>query len=211
MEHDPKTPNPPALSNYPIGYLSNGGVQRYLLEAESTTGFVAFKIADGTTLVSNAMQISIAVSRSISFWPCAGYEDTTPDGQIISFDCHGNALTHLEVRALVGLEYLDCSFNQLTELPLDDLTELQGLDADNNQLTALDVRGLDALRVLNCANNRLRKLHLSGFDGLQILDCSNNQLASLKLDGCTSLQDSKTTGNPIGSVLPRGAPKTQKH
>ena len=193
MEPDQNTPNPPVLSNNPIGYLANGGLQRYLLEAESTTGFVAFKLADGTTLVSNAMQISIAASRSMSFWPCAGYKDTTPDGQIISFDCHGNALTHLEVRALSGLEYLDCSFNQLTELPLDGLADLQGLDADNNQLTSLDVRGLDALRVLNCANNRLRKLDLSGLDGLQILDCSNNDLVSLKLDGCTALQDSKTS------------------
>jgi Leucine-rich repeat (LRR) protein len=201
MEHDLKNPTPPALSNYPIGYLSNGGAQRYLLEAESTTGFVAFKTADGTTLVSNAMQISIAASRSMSFWPCAGYEDTTPAGQIISFDCHGNALTHLEVRGLVGLEYLDCSFNQLTELPLEGLTDLQGLDADNNQLTSLDVRGLNALRVLNCANNRLKKLDLSGLDGLQILDCSNNQIASLKLDGCTTVQDLKTTGNPL--VAPR--------
>jgi Leucine-rich repeat (LRR) protein len=197
MEHDLKTPTPPVLSNYPIGYLSNGGVQRYLLEAESSTGFVAFKTADGTTLVSNAMQVSIAASRSISFWPCAAYKDTTPDGQIISFDCHGNALTHLEVRALAGLEYLDCSFNQLAELPLDGLTELQGLAADNNQLNSLDVRRLDALRVLNCAGNRLRKLDLSGLDSLQILDCSNNQLVALKLDGCTTIQDLRTIGNPV--------------
>ncbi len=192
MEHDPQYPAQPIPLNYPIGYLSNGGVQRYLLEAESTTGFVALKTADGTTLVSNAMQVSIAASRSISFWPCAGYEDATPAGQIVSFDCHGNALAHLEVRGLMGLEYLDCSFNQLAELALDGLTNLQGLDADNNQLASLDVRGLNALRVLNCASNRLRKLDLSGLDTLQILDCSNNQLVSLRLDGCTALQDSKT-------------------
>ena len=202
MEHDPENP---VLSNYPIGYLSNGGAQRYLLEAESTTGFVAFKTADGTTLVSNAMQVSIIASRSISFWPCAGYEDTTPAGQIISFDCHGNALTHLEVRGLTGLEYLDCSFNHLNELLLDGLTELQGLDADNNQLTSLDVHGLDALRVLNCAGNRLKTLDLSGLDGLQVLDCSNNHLISLKLDGSTTLQDAKTTGNLLLSP-PRNSP-----
>ena len=89
MEHDPKNPTPPVLSNNPIGYLSNGGVQRYLLEAESSIGFVAIELEGGTTLVSNAMQISIAASRSISFWPCAGYKDTTPAGQIISFDCTG--------------------------------------------------------------------------------------------------------------------------
>lgn len=60
MEHDPNNPANPVLSNHPIGYLSNGGVQRYLLEAESTTGFVAFKVANGTTLVSDTMQVSIA-------------------------------------------------------------------------------------------------------------------------------------------------------
>ena len=210
MEHDPNNPTPPVLADNPIGYLFNAGVQRYMLEAESTTGFVAFKTADGTTLVSNAMQVTIAVSRSISFWPCAGFKDTTPAGQIISFDCHGNTLTHLEVRALTGLEYLDCSFNQLTELPLDGLTELQGLDADNNQLTALDVRGLDALRVLNCANNRLKKLDLSGLDGLQILDCSDNQLVSLKIDGCDALQDSKTTGNLVDPAFSGGSQSAQE-
>lgn len=196
MEHYPHNPTPPVLSNHPIGYFSNGGGQRYLLEAESTTGFVAFKIADGTTLFSNAMQVSITASPSISFWSCAGYEDTTPAGQIISFDCHGNALTYLEVRAPTGLEYLDCSFNQLTDLPLDGLTKLQGLDTDNNLLASLDVRGIAALRVLNCARNRLTELVLSGLDRLQIFDCSDNSIVSLKSDGCTAIQDSKTTERP---------------
>ena len=76
MEHDPKKPTPPVPSDYPISYLSNGGVQRYLLEAESTTGFVAFKIADGTILINAAPEVSLPASPSISFWPCAGYRHT---------------------------------------------------------------------------------------------------------------------------------------
>jgi hypothetical protein len=196
MEHAPKNPSNPILQNNLIGYLSNGGVQRYLLEAESTTGFVAFKIADGTTLVNIAKQISIVACPSISFWSCAGYEDTTLDGQIIDFDCHGNSLTHLDITGLTGLRYLDCGYHKLTELPLDGLAELQSVDADNNQLTTLDVRHLTALRVLNCAGNRLTKLDLSGLEALQILDCSNNQLVTLKLDGCTAIQDLKTTKRP---------------
>jgi hypothetical protein len=207
MQPNPNQSTPPILAGQPAGYLSNGGAQRYLLEAESTTGFVAFKTADGTTLVSSAMQVSIAASPAISFWPCAGYEDTTPSGRIIDFDCHGNSLTLLDVRALTSLEYLDCSYNQLGELVLDGLTELQGLDADNNQLTTLDVQRLSALRVLNCAGNRLTKLDLSGLDCLQILDCSGNQLVSLDLYRCTALQDSKTTGNPVGFPLPQAHQK----
>jgi hypothetical protein len=184
----------PAALLPPSGYVSNGGSQRYDLEAESSTGFVAFQLADGTTLVSAAQQVFIAASPFLHFWSCAGYEDPTPDGRIISFDCHGVGLTALDVTALTGLEYLDCSFNKLNELPLAGLTELEGLDADNNQLTSLEVRDLHALRVLNCAGNRLTKLDLSGLDLLQILDCSDNPLACVNVNGCTSLQDLKGSG-----------------
>jgi hypothetical protein len=195
MEQVP-IPSPAAFSPG-IGCFSNDGAQRYLLEAESTTGFVAWKTADGTTLISEAMQVSLAASLSIRFWPCAGYEDTTPAGRILSFDCHGNALTYLDVRGLTGMQYLDASFNQLRELPLDDLTALEALDADNNQLTSLMVRRLQALRVLNCAHNRLRSLDVSGLAGLQIIDCSDNPILAFRHDGCTSLQDVKGTDNPI--------------
>ena len=178
-----------------VGYISNGGTQRYLLEAESTTGFTCWRTPNGTTLISEAMQVSLAASESIEFWPCAGYQDTTPAGRIISFDCHGNGATHLDVRGLAGLEYLDASFNVLRELPLDGLTDLEALDVDNNHLAELNVRGLQALRVLNCAHNRLRSLDVSGLAGLQILDCSDNPMLAFRHDGCTSLRDVKGEGN----------------
>jgi len=158
MDTSPDDPTPPAPLGAAIGCVSNAGAQRFLLEAESTTGYVAWRTADGTTLISNAQQVSIAATPYLIFWACAGYEDTTPDGRIVSFDCHDNALTRLDVQALTGLEYLDCSFNQLRDLALAGLLELQGLDADNNQLATLDVRGLPALRVLNCACNRSKLL-----------------------------------------------------
>ena len=192
MEPIPNTPTPLILPGQPIGYTSNGGTSRYNLEAESTTGFVAWKIADGTTLISASTQTDIAESLYVSFWACAGYTDPTPAGHITYFDCHGNRLTRLDVRALAGLEYLDCSFNQLAELPLDGLTALQALDADNNRLTGLDVRHLHELRVLDCANNRLFQLDLSGMAALQILDCSGNPLESFNHDGCTMLEAHKT-------------------
>jgi hypothetical protein len=174
-----------------VGYVSNVGACRYLLEAESTTGFVAWKIADGTILINGAMQASIPASPHVTFWSCASYTDTTPAGRIVYFDCHGNSLHRLDVRGLVGLEYLDCSFNDLAELPLNGLAELQALDADNNQLASLDVRHLKELRVLNCANNRLTRLDLSGLAVLQVLDCSGNPLSAPVLDGCTALRGEK--------------------
>ena len=191
MEHVPDPISSPIPAGQAIGCLANDGVQRYMLEAESTTGFVAWKMADGTTLISDAMQVSLAASESILFWACAGYQDTTPAGRIISFDCHGNRLTSLDVRGLTDLQYLDCSFNELRELPLDGLTELEALDVDDNHLACLDVRGLLALRVLNCAGNRLRSLDLSGLGGLQILDCSDNPGIAVRTQGCTGLRDSK--------------------
>jgi Leucine-rich repeat (LRR) protein len=193
MEPSPNTPTPPICFGQIIGYASNEGARRYLLEAESTTGFVAWKLADGTILVSDTHEVSIKATPSLSFWPCTSYTDTTPAGQITYFDCHGNGMVRLDVTALTGLEYLDCSFNNLTELPLAGLTDLEGLDADNNQLTGLEARHLHKLRVLNCARNQITKLDLSGLDELQILDYSDNQISSLELDGCTALQDSSGT------------------
>jgi Leucine-rich repeat (LRR) protein len=195
MESIP-SPTPPTAVRQGIGIISNAGTQRYLLEAESTTGFVAWKIADGTILISEAMQVSLAASESIEFWPCVGYQDTSRAGRIMSFDCHGNAVTNLDVRGLTGLEYLDCCFNQLRELTLDGLTKLEALDVDNNQLANLNVRGLQALRVLNCAHNRLRNFDVSGLASLRILDCSDNPIQVFRHDGCTSLQDVKGERNP---------------
>jgi hypothetical protein len=195
MESIPDPASQP-MAGQIIGFLSNGGAQRYLLEAESTTGFVAWKLADGTMLVSDSLQVSLVASPSLTFWPCAGYQDTTPVGSIISFDCHGNTITRLDVRGLAGLQYLDVSFNNLQELPLDGLTDLESLNAANNQLTGLNVRGLQALRVLNCAHNWLRSLDLSGLAALQILDCSANPMLAFRDGGCISLQDVKGARNP---------------
>jgi hypothetical protein len=45
---------------------------------------------DGTFLVNPAETVDLPASPSLAFWPCAGYKDTTPSGDIISLDCHAN-------------------------------------------------------------------------------------------------------------------------
>lgn len=162
----------------PIGFASNGGTKRYLIEAESTTGFVAWRLDDGTILVNPAETVDLPASPSLAFWPCAGYKDTTPSGDVISLDCHANELASLDVLRLKALRFLDCCYNRLTELDLTGLTGLEVLDADNNQLTALDVRHLSALRILNCASNRLTQLDVSMLGQLQVCDASGNPLPS---------------------------------
>jgi Leucine-rich repeat (LRR) protein len=174
-----------------VGRVSNDGKERYLLEANSTTDYVAWKTDDGTILVSKAAEVSLKAGPSIEFWSCAGYQDTTPAGDITSFDCHGCGLTRVDVTGLVSLENLDCSFNQLTELDLAGLRELQVLDVEGNQLKALGVGDLRALRVLNCSTNRLTKLDLSGLSALQVVDCSNNRMQTVNRNRCTMLQDFK--------------------
>lgn len=188
MESTPHMP----VSTLPVGHLSNGGKQRYLLEAYSTTGFVAWRMADGTTLINQAMRVSLKPSPSVSFWSCASYTNTTPAGDITAFDCHGNGLTTLNITALASLQYLDCCHNKLRELALDGLTDLQAAEADHNRLTSLEVRHLRTLRVLNCASNRLQQLDVSGLGSLQVLDCAANPLVSLKCDGCTQLRECKS-------------------
>ncbi len=189
MDSQPNLPESLISPAEHIGYASNGGKQRYLIEAESTTGFVAWKMEDGTILVSNAAQVSLACSRFIHFWSCAGFKDTTPLGDITSLDCHGNGLTQLDIRGFISLKFLDCCFNKLADLNLDGITELQALDVGHNLLTELEVRHLTSLRVLNCESNRLTRLDLTGMSALQILDASNNAIISAKLDGCSSLRD----------------------
>jgi hypothetical protein len=162
-----------------IGFASNGGTKRYLIEAESTTGFVAWLLDDGTILVNPAETVDLPASPSLAFWPCAGYQDTTPAGDIISLDCHANELTRLNVRRLKALRFLDCCYNRLPELDLTGLADLEVLDADNNQLAGLDVHHLLALRILNCASNRLTQLDVSMLRQLQVLDSSNNPFVNL--------------------------------
>jgi hypothetical protein len=159
---------------YAIGFASNGGTKRYLIEAESTTGFVAWRLDDGTILVNPAETVDLPASQSLAFWPCVGYQDTTPTGEILSLDCHANELAHLDIRRLKRLRFLDCCYNRLTELDLTGLVDLEVLDVDNNQLATLDVGHLNALRVLNCASNCLTRMDVSMLKHLEVFDASNN-------------------------------------
>jgi hypothetical protein len=159
-----------------IGYLSNGGTQRHLIEAESTTGFTAWKLTDGTVLICAAQEISIQPSPFITFWSCASQTDPTPAGEITLLDCHDNGLTVVDVRGLTTLKLLDCCHNRLTELDVSPLAGLEVLTVDHNQLTTLDVRNLKFLRVLNCSSNRIEQLDLAGLPNLQVSDTSKNPL-----------------------------------
>ncbi len=197
MESSPKPITSSTQSDTVIGQFSNGGTRRYLIEAESSTGFIAWKLADGTMLISNSTQVSLPAGPIINFWACAAYTDSTPAGRITSLDCHGNELTLLDICALKGLESLDCSFNSLAELSLGELPELQVLDASNNHLADLDVRGLGALRVLDCSSNRLTHLDVSGLDALQILEHSKNAGIKINTDGCPLLE-----AKPKGRMQP---------
>jgi hypothetical protein len=164
----------------PAGFASNGGGKRYLIEVESTTGFVAWRLDDGTTLINQAENVDLPASRSLTFWPCVGCEDATPAGDITSLDCHANELVSLDVRQLKTLRFLDCCYNRLTELDLTGLADLEVLDVDNNRLASLDVLSLRSLRVFNCANNRLAQLDVSLLTKLQVFDSSGNPLLSPK-------------------------------
>ena len=169
-----------------VGYLSNGGIQRYHVEADSSTGYVAWRLPDGTTLVSAAPAMFIQAVTAIAFWACAGMQDTTPVGSILSFDCHGNALSMLDVLALRDLEFLDCSYNALTHLPLSGLNNLQALDADYNCLSELDASSLAELRVVNCRGNPLKLLNLPVSHELEILDYSDSP-SRIRVAGPNSL------------------------
>lgn len=79
METNPHIPDPSGLPGQDIGFVSYGGLGRYNLVAESTIGFVAWKLPDGAVLGSEAAQVSLAASECIRFWACADYEDIHAD------------------------------------------------------------------------------------------------------------------------------------
>lgn len=178
--------------------LANRGQDRYLLEVQSTTGYVAWQTAEGARLVSQAEQVSIARSRLVRFWPCAGFKDTSYAGQIISVDCHGNSLIMLDVSALTDLQYLDCSYNRLDDLDLCNNRQLQAINAEHNRLEELAVKHLSGLRLLNCSQNRLRELDLEGLKSLEVLDVQGNPLHRL---GRSTVGKLKTIRGASSSLL----------
>ncbi len=183
--------NPFSSSTQPgvaIGQLSNGGTRRYLIEAESSTGYIAWKLSDGTTLINQSPQVSLPADPLVTFWACASFTDSTPAGQIVKLDCHGNSLTKLNVHGLSGLNSLDCSFNNLAQFSVGHLSELQVLDASNNRLAEIDVQALRALRVLDCSMNRLNRLDVSGLASLQVLDYAGNPDIKVRADCCPMLE-----------------------
>lgn len=179
MEQNPIKSIPPMPIDYPAGFVSNDGAEPYQLEAESTTRFVAWKLAEGEIVVSSATLMEIRPTQFVQFWSCAGFMDTTPAGDILLFDCHGCGITRLEVRALTKLEFLDASFNRLTEVQVRGMPELQGLDVEGNQIETLDLRDLPRLAVFKCASNRLKSLDVSHLH-LKVFEHDGNPLVSLK-------------------------------
>lgn len=190
------------FAHLPSGSLVSGrivaalGAERFLVEAASTTGFMAWRVDDGPILISNAQQVSLGGGHSVMFWSCAGYRDSMPMGVITSLDCHGNGLASLDVAGLTGLESLDCSFNRLGDLRLEGLGELQALNMEGNLLTTLAIGGLRSLRMLNCAGNQLRELDLSGLVALRRVDASNNRLQIIRMPSAGVLTDIRLDGNP---------------
>jgi len=134
--------------------MANGAVADYRIFVAATTGYFAVEDPAGELHVypANRPQV-IPASQAVAFWPCAGAFDPTPTGEITALDCHGIALTALDVRGLAALKTLDCSQNQLPGLELDGLVALENLYCDQNPFITLDLRPCHCLTFVRYASS----------------------------------------------------------
>jgi hypothetical protein len=95
---------------------------------------------------------------------------------LTNLHCGGNALTNLDVSALVNLRALNCRENRLIELDLSTNTNLVDLRCERNALTNLDVSALAGLTALRCYENDLATLDVSACTNLRDLYCQHNCL-----------------------------------
>jgi predicted amidophosphoribosyltransferase len=134
--------------------MANGAATDYRIFVAASTGYFAFENPAGELHVypANRPQV-IPACQAIALWPCAGALDPTPNGEITALDCHGIALTALDVRGLAALKTLDCSQNQLPDLDLDGLVALENLYCDQNPFITLDLRPCHSLTFVRYAAN----------------------------------------------------------
>lgn len=102
-------------------------------------------------------------------------------GYFTTIDCHGNSLSHLDIRDMGTLSTLDCSQNVLQTLSTHDCGALVNLNCSQNILTELDVSGASTLDTLICAENQLSELDLTTLTDLGNIICHQNDLPGLDL------------------------------
>lgn len=88
---------------------------------------------------------------------------------LTELDCHGNALTAVNVRGLKALKTLNCSANNITELDLLATPAIEKLECNgNSNLANIYVGNIQnvSLKEVNCEKTRL------GVDGLNALFCN---------------------------------------
>jgi hypothetical protein len=145
----------PFSCSTPSIQMANGAAQDYRFFVATTTGYFAVENPDGPISVCRAgLPQFIPASQAVALWSCAG-SDPRPAGDVTALDCHGLALTLLDVRGLAALKTLDCSDNQLKELELSGLVSLENLYCDQNPFVALDLSPCHSLAFLGYASRRL--------------------------------------------------------
>ena len=110
------------------------------------------------------------------------------------FNCTYNAITSIDISALIHLEELWCGDNSISYLDFAGLPSLKkifcaGANTNDEALTGIDLSGLVNLEELDCNSNFLTSLDLSGLTSLKTLNCTGNSFTSLSLAGLTSLED----------------------
>jgi hypothetical protein len=134
--------------------MANGAAMDYRFFVAASTGYFAVENPAGELHVCRAGRPQVVPAcQAIALWPCAGAFDPTPAGEITALDCHGIALTALDVRGLAALKTLDCSQNQLPDLDLGGLVALENLYCEQNPFITLDLRPCHSLTFVRYASS----------------------------------------------------------
>jgi Leucine-rich repeat (LRR) protein len=173
---------------------------------------------DGEIQQSEALQVGYLNVHNTDITTLIGINSFT---NLSTLDCSWNALTSLDVTALLGLtdlncsvctiqtlnisgllslNKLDCSSNAITNLDLSNLISLQYFNYSSNQLPNLNVNQLTGLSDLYCDSNGITNLTISNLAYLQNLGCGNNQLSTLNVSGLIHLQTLQCYGNMLTSL-----------
>ena len=115
-------------------------------------------------------------------------------------NCHGNALTILDISQNQNLKKLRCSWNQLTNLDISQTLNLESLVVYHNELTDIDVSEHFYLEVLSVSNNPLTVLDVTNNPNLKNLSCNDAQLTSLDVSQNLNLTSLGISDNDFTNI-----------
>ena len=164
-------------NDYPVYY--------YIAADINEVDMVVDTNGNGEIEVSEAQNVYYLTVQGANITDLTGIEYFT---NLIELNCADNALTSLDVSALVNLFDFRCDRNNLSSLNISGLSNMWAFYYGGNNLPNVDASSNTQLRILSCGNNQITNLDVSPFPYLSFLICYYNQLTALDVSNNIWLQ-----------------------